>query len=288
MKYKMCSLILCCFAALSLHATSLRVEMVDLSKNPSKYKILDVRSSDAYNKDHINGALSFPVNLTYDNLKINGKIANPNKLQKVFRSLGLSVGDPIVVYDDGVFFDASRVFWTLEVYGFTNVKLINGGYDQWVEQKLPLSNKIPSVKESDYIASINYKHLATKFTTQIATKTTSHIIVDARNTKAYVGKASTAKRFGHIPKAINIPASHNIDTATPTSTSQLKGIENLKDLYKGLDINKRVIIYCAVGRIASTNYFALRELGYNVANYDSSWKEWGNDFNLPIRNRSKE
>ena len=41
----------------------------------------------------------------------------------------------------------------------------------------------------------------------------------------------------------------------------------------------------AIG-FATTNYFALRELGFDVAAYDASWREWGNDYNLPITNPS--
>ena len=29
------------------------------------------------------------------------------------------------------FFDATRLFWALEVYGFANVKILNTGYENW-------------------------------------------------------------------------------------------------------------------------------------------------------------
>ena len=54
------------------------------------------------------------------------------------------------------------------------------------------------------------------------------------------------------------------------------------------DKNKKIISYCDIGKISSSNYFALRQLGYEVANYDASWKEWGNDLELPITNISKK
>lgn len=43
-----------------------------------------------------------------------------------------------------------------------------------------------------------------------------------------------------------------------------------------------VSIYCSVGLASSLECLVLRELGYDVANYDTSWKEWGNDASLPI------
>ena len=269
----------------SLNAATLRIELKELSKDLSKYKIIDVRDEEIYSEGHLHNALNLNVNLTYEHKKIDGKITQPMKMQKILRDLGLDINDNIVIYDDGTFFDASRVFWTLEVYGFQNVKLLNGGYEQWKNSKFPVTTKIPKTTKSKYIANINNKRLATKFSTLIATKNPKHIIVDARNYNSYIGKESVAKRFGHIPKAIHIPANHNIDTTQQLAV--LKSKNSLEKLYGKIEKDKKVVIYCAIGRIASTNYFALRELGYDVSNYDASWKEWGNDFNLPIINRSK-
>lgn len=269
----------------SLGAVSLRLEPVDLSKNLSGYKILDARDSALFAKGHIDGAYNFSAALTFDNLKQNGKISQPDKMQKLLRSLGLSTGDKIVLYDDGGFFDAARLFWTLEAYGFTNVKMLNGGFGEWEAKALGVSTKILTPKESGYIATINNKKLATKFTTQIALKNPNQTIVDARGLNAYIGKESSATRFGHIAKAIHIPAVHNL--SGDKNTPKLRTTAELSKLYQGVGKNQKVIIYCAVGKSSGTNYFAMRELGYDVANYDASWNEWGNDVVLPIENPSE-
>ena len=56
------------------------------------------------------------------------KIINPSTIQKILRAIGLDIYDNIVIYDEGNFFNAARVFWTLEVYGFKNVKLLNAWF----------------------------------------------------------------------------------------------------------------------------------------------------------------
>ena len=273
-------------SVISLNAQSLRIEPNELIKDITGYKILDTRTSVIYKEGHIKGALNFPISLTYEHINNNGKLTNPIKMQKILRELGLNLNSEIIVYDNGDFFDASRLFWALEVYGFTNVKLLNTGYDSWDLSSYPTSTKIPSVKESKYIAQINNQRLATKFTTQIATKNPNQIIIDARPEKAYKGEVSAATRFGHIPAAKNFPASHNINYEN--DSQKLQTISKLKEIYKNIDKSKKIVLYCAVGRIAATNYFALRELEYNVSNYDASWKEWGNDNSLPIINLSKD
>jgi len=267
---------------LNLQANSLRIGASDFNKQRTAYKLLDTRANDVYGKGHIVGALNFPIALTYANMQVNGKLTDPFTMQKIVQNLGLNADDKLVIYDDGSFFDAARLFWALEVYGFKDVKLLNAGYKQWLDKKFEISTKTPSVTKSDYVTIIDNNRLATKFSTQIATKNPNQVIIDARPGKAYEGEVSSAKRFGHIPKAINIPASHNIDTNNQGSV--LKELADLKDLYKDLDKNKKIILYCAIGKISATNYFALRELGYNVSNYDASWREWGNDFRLPVIN----
>jgi len=267
--------------SLPLFSSLLRIEPEELTKNLEKFKILDTRESSVYKEGHIDGALNFPVSLTYEHIKTNGKLTTPIKMQKIIQELGLDTNSAIVIYDDGTFFDASRLFWALEVYGFTNVKLLNTGYENWKSLKHQTSTNTPNVKKSSYIAQVNSNRLATKFTTQIATKNPNQIIIDARANQAYLGQKSSAKRFGHIPKAINYPAAHNI------ANQKLQTIDNLQKLYSDVDKSKKVVLYCAIGRIAATNYFALRELEYDVANYDASWKEWGNDNTLPITNPSQ-
>ncbi len=272
------------FISTNLFAAKLSIDLQDLSKVISSSKVIDARSSDLFLKGHLKDSVNLPASITYENMSINGKITTPSKMQKIIQDLGIDINDSILIYDDGNFFDASRVFWALEVYGFTNVKLINAGFKELEKNSFEISKKPKKVKKSEYIVSINNKRLATKFTTQIATRNNSQIIIDARPKEAYEGKESIAKRFGHIPKAINIPAGHNIDKKG--ENLKLKNLDELKQVYKDLDKNKKIVIYCKIGQIASTNYFALRELGFDVANYDASWKEWGNDFTLPVINLS--
>lgn len=266
-------------------AQTLRIEIDELSKDLSKYKIVDTRSSTEFKTQHIKNALNFPVSKSYENLSFDGKIVTPNKMQKIIRDLGININDKVVIYDNGEIFDAARLFWTFEVYGFKDVKLLNGGFQGWINKNLPISDEIKEVKKSKYIASINSKRLSTKFTTQIATRNPNQVIIDARPYNSYIGKESVAKRFGHIPKALHIPAVHNLNKEE--QETKLKNTKELSSLYKDIKKDKKVVIYCAVGRIAATNYFALRELGYDVSNYDASWKEWGNDSSLPITNKSK-
>lgn len=266
----------------TLYAKSLRISPDELQQqlNNNQFIILDARSKNDYDVDHIKNAISFPVNITYAHKKTNGQIQQPIQMQKYLRTAGIDTNSKIVIYDGGQLVDAARVFWTLEVYGFKTVKILDHGFNYWLSKDFPVSQKTPDIKESKYVATINHQRLSSKFATQLAINNSNKIVVDARSFPAYKGETSVAKRFGHIPSAINVPFNHNI--AQDKKFSTLKPINELKKLYANIPLDKKVIIYCKIGRVSSTNYFALRELGHDVSNYDASWREWGNDSSLPI------
>lgn len=264
------------------HAIQLRLspEQLNESLDENSYVIVDARSLADYDAGHIPGAINFPVNLTYHHKKTNGKLVQPRQMQQRLRERGIDVNSKVVIYDDGSLVDAARLFWSLETYGLKNVKVLDHGFDDWLNRDYPVSLDSPKPTPSQYVAKIDHNRLASKFTTQLATLNANKIVIDARPEPAYRGETSVAKRFGHIPTAINIPASHNLSTVD--GIAALQPLDELKKLYTDIPKENKVVIYCAIGRISSANYLALRELGYDVANYDSSWKEWGDDFKLPI------
>ena len=266
----------------SVSASSLRVSAEELSALSSSDEviILDVRNKNDYDVGHIKNAISFPVALTYYAKKINGKIQKPQLMQKYLKERGIDTQSKIVIYDEGGIISAARVFWALEVYGLTKVQILDRGYKYWRSENLETSQVVPKIKPSQYIATINHKRLASKFATQLAIHNKNKIVIDARSLPAYQGKVSVAKRFGHIPSAISVPFEKNI--VKDSDFEGLKPIAELQDLYADIPAGKKVIIYCKIGLVSTTNYFALRELGYDVANYDASWREWGNDDTLPI------
>lgn len=281
-KYLVLITFLACVCVPPVQASQLRISAEELNQAIANNNIviLDVRNKNEYDLGHIINAISFPVELTYFDKNNNGKIQQPLLMQQYLKERGIDTRSKVVIYDEGGIVDAARVFWTLEVYGLTQVQILDQGFKFWRSKNFSTSQASPPIKPSQYIATINHKHLASKFTTQLAIHNKNKVVVDARSLPAYLGKTSVAKRFGHIPNAISVPFENNITQGS--EFVGLKPISELKSLYADIPVEKKVIIYCKIGRVSSTNYFALRELGYDVANYDASWREWGNDESLPI------
>ncbi len=266
----------------SVHAASLRVTPAWLQAHlhDPQLLILDTRHEAEYLRAHIPGALNLPDRLTYQQKSEGGLIVEPDIMQTLLRERGIDKSKLVVIYDSGQLIDAARVFWTLEVYGLTEIKILSPGYDAWIADHYPSAQEIPDPALSHYVATINQQRIASKFSTQLATVNPNLLVVDARNMEAYKGDTSTAKRFGHIPSALNYPVGQNFSKRGGTVV--LKDKDELEKIYAPLPKDRKIVLYCEIGRTSSANYLVLRELGYDVANYDGSWREWGNDDSLPI------
>jgi len=142
----------------------------------------------------------------------------------------------------------------------------------------------PNVQRSNFVPTINHRRLETKLSTRMALNSPTQIIMDGRSEAEFLGMESQARRYGHIPGAINAPWSDNF--VQHGSGNQMRPMDELAGLYEGFDSDRDIIVYCNGGAQSALNYIVLQSLGYNVSVYDGSWFEWGNDEQVPIHNPS--
>lgn len=206
--------------------------------------------------------------------------------QDILGHCGIIRDDTVVLYDsverDGGA-TASYVFWLLDVLGHENKMILERGVDGWKDagfelaaeahQPKPLLYQAPSdeIRKDKLIqGDFVYKRLGDPF----------YQIVDVRSRAEYLGEKGTKGldgtplKLGHIPTAVNI----NYEAAwTDPETKKIKSYDELRNLYRGLNPSKGVIVYCNSGRRSAFSYFILRRMGFaNVYTYEPSWKEWGN------------
>jgi thiosulfate/3-mercaptopyruvate sulfurtransferase len=272
-------LVTCTTSAFAANGMSIDADELDRLIKNHRVVVLDARPAADYQKGHLPDARSLPFSATYERLGENGRVVSLPKAQALFSEVGLKRDDLVVIYDNGAMMFAARVLWALEVYGHEKVKLLDGGLKAWQMASRPLSTASSGHEPTQYVPTINPKRLATRFTTLVATRdTASYVILDARKEPHYKGLESDAVRFGHIPQALGISIANNF----AKDGVHLKSKQELAELYKDIPKDKKVITYCNFGLVSSLEYLVMRELGYDVANYDASWQEWGNDANLPI------
>jgi thiosulfate/3-mercaptopyruvate sulfurtransferase len=246
--------------------------------------ILDVRSTGEFDTGHIAGAVNVPpADMTAIVDRNNNMAPSAADFTAVLQAAGVNGGASLVIVDGGNLRWASRMFWTLEYFGHTDVSVLHGGLAAWSGEGRPLSAEATNPPAGDFEARAESDRLAGMGDVLDRLDDPDAMILDTRSPAEFAGEDVRAARGGHIPGAVNVDwilASN--DTAAPT----LKPAEELRALYEGAGVTPdraMILIYCQSGMRASHTYLVLRLLGYeNLRLYDASWAEWGNDAEVPI------
>lgn len=261
-------------------------ELIGVMGLPS-IRIVDMRSSLS---DYLSGHIPNAVYLGFDNLRVPRKgipaqFPDRISLEKLIGDyLGISNDMWVILYSEKSNPNATFLAWTLDFLVHKRVGVLNGGWEKWASQKLPITKEYPPLLPKKFAAKIKREILAEKKWVQDRLSEKNGVIVDVRSPRQYSGEEGEEIRRGHIPGA------RNVFWETTLNGEDVKTWKNKEDLEKlfaeaGVTRNKEVIVHCSTGREASHVYFTLRYvLGFpNVRLYRGSWVEWAADRNLPVK-----
>lgn len=241
--------------------------------------ILDARSPAEYQQGHIAGAVNFPATYTYQSA-LKKRVVLLQDFEVMLGSLGINNDSHVIIYGSALYLNAARVFWALELYGHKQLSVLNGAFPAWQAAGLPVDTSTPQRSRASYRAAIHPGKMATRLQTLLAIDNPRIALIDAREAVEYQGVKSRASRFGHIPTAINIAKSKNLEVRQ--GIYYYRSRPALAELYAGINNYVKTILYCQSGSESAISYLALRLLDKNVSLYDGAWGEWGNIPGLPI------
>lgn len=255
--------------------------------NAENWVILDCRfdllnpvwGHNEYYQGHIPGAVFADLNKHLSGAKTSSSGRHPlPSLKKFLRQLerwGISPDTQVVAYDANSGGFASRAWWLLRLFGHKNVAVLDGGWQQWITNNLPISKKIPRHLQTHYpnVEPDPSFYLSTKEMVSIVNDR-RHLIIDVRAPERYRGEIEPIDPVaGHIPGAINRPIAENLcDDGTFKTPEQLK--DELKDLL-GDSLSRDAIIYCGSGVTSCHLVLAMESAGFALPRiYSGSWSEW--------------
>ena len=287
-------------AALAHHVI-VETDYVLKNKDRAGVVLLDARGAGDTKKGVIPGATVLGDKPAAVALRdVDARILPVATLEKLFGEVGITREQEIIVYAAKGDTASSVPFWILEYLGGDKIKLYNGGIDDWVAGKHPLTNEIKKLPAAKFIAKVRADRLATTDYVKQNLNKKEIQFLDSRTVKENAGEDIRSVRGGYIAAAnhVNIPYERSWmdpDAAIKLADKKvndrngmaLKDGSGLKDLFKGLDPKKEVVAYCQTGTRSTQSYAVLRELGYEkVRNYDDSWIVYGANPDLPAKNVS--
>ncbi|MCD1115394.1 sulfurtransferase [Chryseobacterium turcicum] len=247
--------------------------------------ILDVRTGKDAHENYLNRHLKEArfVDLDNDlaevgvNAAFGGRHPLPTiqKFAETISRLGISENAHVIIYDDKNGANAAaRAWWMLKSFGLENVQVLDGGIQAAEKEDLEFSSGEEIFQKSEIIIKEHWclpvsslEGVENELTNQSA------VVIDVRDSYRYKGESEPIDLIaGHIPGAVNIPFSENLD-----ENGNFFRPEILKEKYLKLLENKpeKLIIHCGSGVTACHTILALVYAGFEIPNlYVGSWSEW--------------
>jgi thiosulfate/3-mercaptopyruvate sulfurtransferase len=141
-------------------------------------------------------------------------LPEPETFARTLGRFGIAPQARVVVYDQGGGAIAARLWWMLRWMGHRSVRLLDGGFDTWRREGLPLETQVPDIEPLIYAGQADERMIVTTREVAEALEAGSPLpLVDARDPARFEGKSEPIDPVaGHIPAARNFPFG---DSLTP-------------------------------------------------------------------------
>jgi thiosulfate/3-mercaptopyruvate sulfurtransferase len=198
----------------------------------------------------------------------------PEAFAATLGALGIAEDDLVVAYDTANGTHAARLWWMLDVTG-RRAALLDGGLAAWAGglERGPGRSRTPTTVAvrlwpPDAVADANDVAAALRDRTAA--------VVDVRAPERFRGETEPFDPVaGHIPGAINVPLSSNVD-----DRGRFRSADELRALYEPLG---PFIVHCGSGLTACEAVFAARLAGLPRPKlYEGSWSEWVHEGQRPV------
>lgn len=214
--------------------------------------------------------------------KFPNTIPSALQFEQACQTLGINANSEIVVYDNLGIYTSPRVWWLFKVMGHKNIKVLDGGLVEWINQGYETINKenlgqdytvgnFKSDFQAEYL--INYEDVVDNLESK------KFLIVDARSKGRFDGTEPEPRKYlksGSITNSVNIPYTKLLENGMFKSKKELSKIFNTQ-----INNDSKLVFSCGSGMTACIVMLA-SEIAFRKSSYlyDGSWTEYAEMRNL--------
>jgi thiosulfate/3-mercaptopyruvate sulfurtransferase len=203
-------------------------------------------------------------------------LPDPQVFGAAMRRAGVSVGRPVVTYDDWSGQAAARCWWLLRHHGHPDVRVLDGGWRAWQDAGGEVETGPVETAVGDFEPGPG-----TMPVVEAEGVLDVPVLVDARAPERYRGASEPIDPVaGRIPGALNVPTSANLAV-----DGRFRDLGQLRALYEAAGVpldGTEVAVYCGSGVTAVHDLLALELLGVRGVLYPGSWSGWITDPTRPV------
>jgi thiosulfate/3-mercaptopyruvate sulfurtransferase len=204
---------------------------------------------------------------------IQSELPPPDQLRRVLAAAGIGDRSKVIVYGSPI--AATRMFFTLDYFGHSYARVLNGGLNAWKanggaietgpQAKTGAAALTPRVQADRAVGADWIKERLS---------TNKMTLLDARPDAEYTGADGGMNGMhvkGHLPDAQQLVWNTLLD-----ASGKFLPDAELRKKYEAIGAAKGtpLVSYCMVGMRASVTYFVARHLGYDARLYDGSIVDW--------------
>ena len=266
------------------------IETDELEANLNKFKVIDCswhmpqtnrNGLKEYEEKHIPNSIFFDLDKNSNKeTDLPHMLVGLNEWEKIVSNMGINNDDQIIIYDNSDVISACRCWYNFIYFGHNPklIKVLNGGFEKWIDENRITNNKIPKVKITKYVANEINNLVKNKKEINENINKKEFNIIDARSIERFKGEINEPRRglrSGNIKNSSCIPFGQLINK-NKTFKNNKEIIEIFKRNLKDIS-SVSVVFSCGSGVTA-----CVLALAYSLINdkylpqiYDGSWAEYG-------------
>ncbi len=251
-----------------------------------------VEGAAKYNAGHVPGAIHSNSDI-YENGDPMWFLLPDNQVFEVMKNMGITADTTVIVYSDDPIF-AARLWWILKYAGLEDVRYLDGGYENWIDDGFAGENTVnhPTTAAVDYTGPVNPDFIATvDYVAEHYTDTDNYLLADVRSKGEYKGSKPGYDYLlekGRIPNAKWFYPVGGFGDRYYNTHNTLKPLDEVRSMWQEVELtdgaqantfDKEVIFYCGAGYRSAGAFFYAYLMGYkNIRNFSNGWEGWSTTY----------